>query len=85
MRVGVLIGVLTLAMSKLPALDIDMDSITMLRISSGGFFSVQFAIAYSRLVRGSVIFAAGPYYCSKGNLDTAQIACEQQIEQLKPK
>ena len=53
-----------LALSTLPELDINMDEIVISGISSGAFFTVQFSIAYSRLIKGAVVFAGGPYYCS---------------------
>ncbi|EGC39750.1 hypothetical protein DICPUDRAFT_147411 [Dictyostelium purpureum] len=58
----------------LPILSID-NQITVSGISSGGFFAVQYHIAFSSLVRGAAVLAGGPYWCAKGNAITAQIDC----------
>jgi len=33
-------------------------------ISAGAYFAVQFAVAYSSLVKGAGAVAGGPYYCA---------------------
>jgi len=44
-------------------------------LSSGGFFAVQFHVAYSSLVKGAAIFAGGPFYCAESNLVDAENKC----------
>ncbi|HEV7930779.1 MAG TPA: PHB depolymerase family esterase [Actinomadura sp.] len=44
-------------------------------VSSGGYMATQLHVAYSSTVRGAGIFAAGPYGCARGDLNTAQLAC----------
>ncbi|KYR01545.1 polyhydroxybutyrate depolymerase [Tieghemostelium lacteum] len=51
------------------------NQITVSGISSGGFFAVQFHVAFSSIVEGAGIIAGGPYYCANGNVDTALSSC----------
>ncbi|MEX3980516.1 hypothetical protein AB4Y45_16235 [Paraburkholderia sp. EG287A] len=37
--------------------------------------AVQLAVAYSSIVKGAGVVAAGPYFCSQGNLPTAMTQC----------
>ena len=50
-------------------------SLTTSGLSSGGFFSTQFHVAYSSVVSGAAIIAGGPYLCSEGSSITATTAC----------
>jgi len=49
--------------------------ITVSGVSSGGFFAVQFHVAYSSIIRGAGIIAGGPFYCAQGNVDIALASC----------
>jgi poly(3-hydroxybutyrate) depolymerase len=40
--------------------------VTVSGISSGGYMAVQFQVAFSKLVKGAGILAAGPYDCAEG-------------------
>jgi poly(3-hydroxybutyrate) depolymerase len=60
---------------KLSALNIDPHGVTVSGLSAGGFIAVQMHIAYSNLINGSAIYAAGPYFCAEGNLMTASEKC----------
>jgi Esterase PHB depolymerase len=51
------------------------ESLTTSGISSGGFFSTQFHVAYSSKVTGAGVIAGGPYLCSQGSLAIAETAC----------
>lgn len=44
-------------------------------ISSGGFFAVQFHVAFSSEVSGVGVIAGGPYYCSQSLATVATTAC----------
>ncbi|GAA1700792.1 extracellular catalytic domain type 2 short-chain-length polyhydroxyalkanoate depolymerase [Streptomyces yatensis] len=57
----------------LPRLNITGTYVT--GISSGGFMASQLQVAYSGTVKGTGVFAAGPYYCGKGGIITGLIAC----------
>ncbi len=52
-----------------------VDHISVSGLSSGGFFAVQFHVAYSSLVKGAAIFAGGPFYCAESNLVDAENKC----------
>jgi poly(3-hydroxybutyrate) depolymerase len=58
---------------SLPAMKTGQLSVSGL--SSGGYMAVQFDVAYSSLVVGVGVVAAGPYSCSRGNLSTAIFTC----------
>lgn len=63
--------------ASLPHLTIDLASTSVSGISSGGFMAVQFHVAFSSIMKGAAIFAAGPYMCSNGSLATATTTCAQ--------
>lgn len=63
------------APQPLPALRIDPASVTVSGISSGGYVAVQFHVAYSTLVNGAAVIAAGPYACAEGSLRHALGRC----------
>ena len=53
------------ALTPLPAYQkLDPSTVTVSGLSSGGFFAHQFHVAYSGLVHGAAIVAAGPYACA---------------------
>jgi poly(3-hydroxybutyrate) depolymerase len=51
------------------------NDITVSGLSSGGYMSPQVHISFSSKIRGSGVFAGGPYYCAKGNTMTALTTC----------
>ncbi|EGG16407.1 hypothetical protein DFA_09442 [Cavenderia fasciculata] len=53
----------------------EKDKISISGFSSGGFFAVQFHMAFSSIIKGAAIIAAGPYYCGQGNADIAVEQC----------
>ncbi len=64
-----------LAAPPLPNLGADVGGVTVSGISSGGYMAVQFEVAYSSLVRGAGVLAAGPYYCAEGAVGRALANC----------
>jgi hypothetical protein len=55
--------------------NVDLTETSVSGLSSGGFMAVQFAVAYSSLVKGAGIVAGGPYYCAQGDVDIATRKC----------
>lgn len=60
---------------QLPALNIDIAQTSVSGLSSGGFMAVQFAVAYSSIIKGVGVVAAGPYYCSQSDIRIATTRC----------
>jgi poly(3-hydroxybutyrate) depolymerase len=60
---------------RLPELEIVPGSVTVSGISAGGYMAVQFHVAYSGLVNGVGVIAAGPYYCAESTLRHALGRC----------
>ena len=56
---------------------IDPKHIYVAGISSGGAMAVQMSVAYSRLFKGTAIYAGLPYYCAQGSEETALTTCEE--------
>lgn len=48
-------------------------------VSSGGYMAGQLQVAYSREVRGTAVFGAGPYYCAQGNASQALYGCMDNV------
>ncbi len=42
-------------------------------ITVGGYMANQFHVAFSGDVQGAAIFAGGPFYCARNNLNTALV------------
>jgi len=61
--------------AAIPKLKLDLASTSVSGISSGGYMAVQFHVAFSSMMKGAAIFAAGPYNCSKGSIQTALGTC----------
>jgi Fibronectin type III domain len=59
----------------LDTFNVDLATTSVSGISSGGYMANQFHVAYSSIVVGAGILAAGPYYCAKGNVATALTDC----------
>jgi len=59
----------------LDAFNVDLTKTSVSGISSGGYMANQFHVAYSSIVVGAGILAAGPFYCAKGNVATALTDC----------
>ncbi|WP_313066121.1 poly(3-hydroxybutyrate) depolymerase [Paraburkholderia sp. LEh10] len=64
----------------LPALNIDISQTSVSGLSSGGFMAVQLGVAYSSIITGVGVVAAGPYYCSQNDLLTATSRCSCTIQ-----
>ncbi|HSQ70754.1 MAG TPA: hypothetical protein VLM41_11775, partial [Steroidobacteraceae bacterium] len=67
---------------RLPALPIDPQSVTVSGISAGGYMAVQFHVAYSDLVGGAGVLAAGPYFCAENSLRLALGRCMKEGERI---
>ncbi len=63
--------------ASIPHVTLDLSGTSVSGISSGGFMAVQFQLAFSSMMKGAAIFAAGPYMCSKGSVSTALTSCAQ--------
>ena len=63
------------AAPALPALGVEGDGVTVSGISSGGYMAVQFQVAFSRIVKGAGVLAAGPYECAEGSVAKALTRC----------
>ena len=61
--------------APLDSFNVDPAGTTVSGLSSGGYMANQFHVAYSSVVRGAAILAAGPFYCAKGNVATALTDC----------
>lgn len=61
--------------APLDAFNVDPAGTTVSGLSSGGYMAVQFHVAYSGLVKGAGVLAAGPFYCARGNVATALTDC----------
>ena len=63
---------------RLSSYNIDTSQITVSGLSSGGFFAVQFHVAYSKIIRGVGVIAGGPFWCAQNNVKIALGACADQ-------
>ena len=63
------------AAASLDSFNVDPAGVTVSGLSSGGYMANQFHVAYSSIVRGAAILAAGPFHCAKGNVATALTDC----------
>ena len=63
------------ATGRLPHLPLAADGVTVSGISSGGAMAVQFHVAWSSLVHGAGVIAAGPYYCAENSMRRALGRC----------
>jgi poly(3-hydroxybutyrate) depolymerase len=72
-----LLGTSTLAVVvRLPKYNVSVSQVSVSGISSGGYMAVQMHFAYSKTIRkGAGVIAAGPMYCSEGNVFIAQGPC----------
>ena len=60
---------------RLSSYNIDTSQITVSGLSSGGFFAVQFHVAYSKIIRGVGVIAGGPFWCARDNVKIATGPC----------
>ncbi len=61
--------------TPLPGFNVDVRETSVSGLSSGGFMAVQFDVAFSSFVKGAGIVAGGPYYCARGDVQTATSVC----------
>ena len=67
---------------KLTSYNIDISKITVSGFSSGGFFAVQFHVAYSKIIRGVGVIAGGPFWCAKSNLMIFKGPCTKEPDKI---
>lgn len=72
---GLASSVVADAQVPLPKFTIDVSQTSVSGLSSGGFMAVQFQVAYSHMIRGAGIIAGGPYFCARGDVNTALDTC----------
>jgi len=65
----------TLTVGAAPASAYSISATYVAGVSSGGYLATQLHVAYSGSFRGAAVFAGGPYYCARGSLTQAQMAC----------
>ncbi|GGD74223.1 extracellular catalytic domain type 2 short-chain-length polyhydroxyalkanoate depolymerase [Lacimicrobium alkaliphilum] len=63
------------SIAETPALDLNIETLSVSGISSGGYMAGQFHIAHSDWVSGIGIIAGGPYYCARNSIMTALGQC----------
>ena len=49
--------------------------INIIRLSSGGYMTVQLQVAHSATFKRAAVFSAGPYWNGMGNAEFADRAC----------
>jgi len=69
------------ALSRLPALGLQRDAVTVSGLSSGAYMAGQFQVAYSASLSGAAVLAGGPYGCSRGSVSAAMFNCSCPAEQ----
>ena len=67
---------------KLSSYNIDTSQITISGFSSGGFFAVQFHVAYSKIIRGAGVVAGGPFWCAENNITRGLGPCIKQPDEI---
>jgi poly(3-hydroxybutyrate) depolymerase len=60
--------------AKLPAFNAPIVETSISGISSGGFMSVQFSVAWSSVIKGVGVVAGGPYYCAQASAGEGAIS-----------
>jgi len=68
--------------ARLSPRPIDPASVTVSGASAGGYMAGQFHVAYSGLVQGAAIIAAGPYRCAEGSLRHGLGRCMKGEEEI---
>ena len=56
---------------RLSGYNADINESSVSGISSGAFMAVQFATAWSSVIKGVGVVAGGPYWCAKADADDA--------------
>lgn len=67
--------------TRLPALSLAVDSVTVSGLSSGAYMAGQFEVAYASSLAGAALIAGGPYGCSHGSVPGAMLNCSCPAEQ----
>jgi hypothetical protein len=64
-------------LDRLPALNAPIGETSVSGLSSGAFMAVQFATAWSSVIKGVGVVSGGPFYCAQGSPSTATGDCMQ--------
>ena len=67
---------------RLSSYNIDVSKITVSGFSSGGFFAIQFHVAYSKIVRGAGVIAGGPFWCARNNFNITLSQCTKEPDKI---
>jgi len=67
--------VIPTADTKLAAYNVNINDTSVSGLSAGGYMAVQMHMAYSDIMRGSAVFAGGPFHCAQGSMTTALTTC----------
>ncbi|MDI1258200.1 poly(3-hydroxybutyrate) depolymerase [Aquabacterium sp.] len=68
-------------LSRLSALGLQRDAVTVSGLSSGAYMAGQFQVAYSASLSGAAVLAGGPYGCSRGSVSAAMFNCSCPADQ----
>ena len=68
--------------SKLASYNIDVSKITVSGFSSGGFFAIQFHVAYSKIIRGVGVIAGGPFWCARNDFNITLSQCTKEPDKI---
>ena len=60
---------------SLSSFNVDISETSVSGLSSGGYMTVQFQVAYASIVKGVGIIAGGPYFCAQDSQETATSVC----------
>jgi poly(3-hydroxybutyrate) depolymerase len=60
---------------SLQRFNVDIAQSSVSGLSAGGYMAVQFAVAFSSILKGGGVIAGGPYYCARGEEITATTVC----------
>jgi hypothetical protein len=62
-------------LEKLPSYNADIAESSVSGLSSGAFMAVQFATAWSSIIKGVGVISGGPVYCAQASLEIATTDC----------
>lgn len=81
--VGIALSISTVSLGSnaapLPPLELDLKSVTVSGLSSGGYMATQFHLANSDWVKGIGVIGTGPYFCAEGDITVALNLCVSKI------
>lgn len=79
------LGAAQVAVTALPAFNINPDSISVSSLSSGGFMAAQLGVTYSDIFNaGFRVFAGGPYDCARNQYVSAPVLRDWRLGRRMP-